>query len=142
MTAAHLPYNFIEHDGGRSMSKRPGQSRDCAVRSVAIAFDTPYDNVYEDFANLGRKCGGGTPKKVWQAYLDIRGAKRISFPAKPGKRRMNPTAFSAIFTKGAYVLQMAQHLTACVDGIIYDTIPVREGGCIYAVWEAQKNDHP
>ena len=46
---------------------------------------------------------------------------KLSFPAKKGESRMNGEKFCKLYPKGRYILCMANHLTACVDGIIYDT---------------------
>ena len=71
---------YMKNDGGRASSKRPKQKNDCVVRAIAVAFNLPYDDVYETMADLGRKCGRGTDKDAWQSWINMKATKH-SFPA-------------------------------------------------------------
>lgn len=128
-----MNYPFQTHDAGRSQSKRPKQRQDCVIRAIAIAEERPYDQIFDTFSDGGRKNNTGTPKKLWKLYLHA--FQRIAFPARAGLARVNLARFTEENPKGRYVLQMAGHLTACIDGVIHDTEPPRESGCVYACWK-------
>lgn len=125
--------NFVADDGGRSASKRPKQRNDCVVRAIAIASERPYDEVYDELAAAGRQCGRGTAKNVWQVLLSDRG-ERIAFPAVAGQARMKPAEFCRRFPSGRWVIQMAGHVAAVVDGVVHDDFQPRETACVYAAW--------
>lgn len=122
-----------QHDGGRSRSNRPGQRRDCVVRAVAIAACLPYDLVYDQFADAGRKSGRSTPKPIWKGYLAQ--ARKLSFPAVKGQRRTSLRDFAAAYSSGRYVVQCAGHLMAVVNGFVYDDQCPRANACVYAAFQ-------
>jgi len=127
--------NYQFNDGGRAISKRPKQKNDCVVRAVALVLDVPYDTVYDMFARLGRTCGRGTSKIVWQSYLDSNNRlKKISFPAQKGIKRMDLNNFHKVYCRGTYIVQCAGHLTVVKDGVILDSFVPRVNACVYAVW--------
>lgn len=69
-----------------------------------------------------------------QPYIEkVLGGKPISFPAVKGSPRMNGERFCNNYPSGRYILQMANHLTACVDGVIYDTWDCSDK-CVYRAW--------
>lgn len=84
-------YPLVITDAGRSTSKRPRQRDDCTVRAVAIALDLSYDDAYELLASAGRKCGKRFQLDDWLKFQPF--ARRESFPAAKGERRMNPVRF-------------------------------------------------
>lgn len=126
--------NYVTDDGGRSHSNRPKQRNDCVVRAIAIASARPYDEVYDEMASAGRKSGRGTSKDVWQVWLSER-ADRVSFPAVAGQERMKPGTFCQLYPVGRWVIQMAGHVAAVVDGVVHDAEKPRETACVYAAWQ-------
>lgn len=131
--------NYQYDDGGRSTSRRPRQKLDCVVRAIAIAFASPYDEIYDLLAELGRKCGRSTPKKLWQDWLNKnKCAVRCSFPAVRGQPRMNLVSFCNHFSTDTYVVQMAGHLCAVINGIVHDVDQPRWTACVYAAWRIEK----
>lgn len=126
---------FSIDDAGRSQSLRPKQKRDCVVRAIALASGMPYDSVYDGLAAMGRKCGRSTSKEIWKAYLDSPAWIKEVFPAIPGQARMHLESFRQGHPLGRFVVQMARHLTAVIDGVIRDDFEPRLEGCVYAVWK-------
>lgn len=129
----HLGVKFRQYDSGRGESKRSRQKNDCTVRAYAAAFDLPYDEVYDSFAVLGRKCGRGFnfrdfakthPRLRWH-----------SFPAEKGKSRMNPAKFGAAYPTGRWIARTAKHVFAIIDGVVIDTHSPSPARCIYGAWE-------
>lgn len=140
---------FIQHDGGRSTSRRPKQKNDCTVRALALVTGKPYDYIYDLVAADGRKCGRGfdirrffTPRRGdnFQALLNRLGLASVqwtAFQAIKGQRRMNPRAFAAQYPSGRFICKTAGHVYAVIDGTVYDTSPAREDRCIYGAWRIE-----
>ena len=128
---------FKEYDAGRSTSFRPKQGRDCVVRVYAIMMDIPYDSAYETFAGLGRKSGCSTPKRMWQNLLCDHAVVELRFPAVSGQKRMNLISFCNEYRLGTFLVQMAGHVTAVIDGVVHDVFEPRHNGCVYAAWRKE-----
>ena len=127
--------NYHYDDAGRAKSKRSKQTNDCVIRAISLTLKQPYDEVYDGFMALGRKCSRGTPKKVWQQFLNSdKRFVRKPFPAVAGQPRMSLEKFAEIFDSGLYIVQMAGHLTTVINGSVYDVFEPRKDGCVYAVW--------
>jgi hypothetical protein len=128
---------YIYNDGGRSLSKRPKQKRDCVIRAISIVAYESYDKIYDELAFLGRKSGSGTKKEIWKELLNSKSFNftKISFPAITGQARMNLANFCELYPQGRYVIQMAGHLTAVIDGIIMDDFKPIETKCVYCAWK-------
>lgn len=136
-TVSAVPRPFVQHDGGRSMSRRPRQRLDCAVRAIATALVMDYDRVYDALAAGGRKSGRSTPKATWKAFLGGR-CERVAFPAAAGAARVNVVGFCAgAGAKGRWVVQCAKHLFAVIDGTVFDDGQPRWNACVYAAWRAK-----
>ncbi len=127
---------FHQADGGRATSRRPRQKSDCAVRACAIASGLPYDQVYDDLATLGRRCSRGTPTGAIATWLRLRCcAARHAFPAVAGQMRMHVDAFLAgPGAQGRWVVRIAGHVFATVDGVAHDTSMPRQDACVYCAW--------
>ena len=126
---------FHATDGGRASSRRQRQKNDCAVRACAIATGLPYDQVYNELAALGRRCGRGTDRKVLVGWLRQR-ATYQAFQAVAGQRRLDLEAFrKTIGATGSWVARVAGHVTAVIDGAIHDTSHPRPDACVYCAWK-------
>ena len=123
-----------QNDAGRSTSLRPKQSLDCVIRAIALASQKPYDEVYDLMASAGRKSGRSTPKKVWKEVIHPMGL-HYSFPAEKGLPRTTLADFAATFNSGRWVVQLAGHLTAVVNGEVLDTECPRSNACVYGAWK-------
>ena len=73
--------------------------------------------------------------KNYKYYLEeVLGATKISFPAVRGEERMNGERFMIEYYRGSYVLVMANHLSCCVDGHIYDIWDCTDK-CVYMAYK-------
>lgn len=110
---------------------------DCVKRAISKACDMDYHDVSLALNRYKKVTGAtkfNTDRNPEKWLENVAKAKRMSFPAKRGCVRMNGERFCKAYPKGRYVLQMAGHLTACVDGVIYDTWDCSEK-CVYKAWE-------
>ena len=130
-----LEYPWVSHDAGRANSSRPRQRNDCTVRALAIARSMSYDDAYDLLKDAGRKCSRGFHFGDWVEAQPW--AKKISFPAIKGQRRMNPARFVVDFPEGRYILRVAKHVFAVVDGVAYDTFENAPDRCVYCAWKIE-----
>lgn len=130
-----LPWEY--DDGGRSAAGYRGDAGDCVVRSLAIATETPYQEVYDD---LRQRIGGtprdGVAKKHAGAYLTERGYEWVA-KMSIGSGCTTHLAVGEL-PAGRLVCRLSRHLVAVVDGVVRDTYdPTRDGTrCVYGYWIA------
>lgn len=124
-------YKFLNvHPEG----KRVG---DCVKRAITLVAQMDYHQVqlelnrYKKVTGAKKYNSGYNPHKYCENVLHM---EKLSFPAEKGKRRMDGHQFTKQFPKGRYILNMAGHWTACVDGVIYDTWDCRDK-CVYTAYK-------
>lgn len=111
---------------------------DCVKRAIAGAENRDYMEVQRELNRLKKEthCDYFNDRKNITAYMQKHGYMKLSFPAIKGESRMNGERFCQEYPKGRYILNMAGHLTCCVDGVIYDTWDCSQK-CVYNVWKVQ-----
>jgi len=127
---------FISNDGGRAAAGFLGQTGDCVTRSIAIATETPYLEVYNDLKTLaGESPRKGVSKKIYKPYLE----DKLGWIWTPTMEigtgcqvHLRPDELPT----GRLVARLSRHLTAVIDGIVHDTHnPSRDGTrCVYGYW--------
>ena len=110
---------------------------DCVKRAITTVTGIDYQQVQLEL-NRYKKisgCAKFNDNKNWKGYVEnVLHLKKLSFPAEPGVPRMNGERFCELYPKGKYLLRMAHHLTACIDGVIYDTWDCSDK-CVYNAYE-------
>lgn len=115
---------------------------DCVKRAITLVADMDYMEVQRQLNNYKKVTGAKyfnsdyNPHKYCENVLKM---KKLSFPAEPGKPRMNGILFCSTHPKGRYILNMAHHWTACIDGIIYDTWDCSDK-CVYTAYEMRSDE--
>ena len=110
---------------------------DCVKRAITTAAQMDYHEVQLELNRHKRLTGAKyfNEDKNWKSYVEnVLNGTKLSFPAKRGMPRMNGERFCKAYPKGRYILNMAGHLSCCVDGIIYDTWDCSEK-CCYTAYE-------
>ena len=113
--------------------------RDCVKRAITIATDKDYMEVQRELNRIKKitKCEKFNEDRNFKYYLEkILNCKKLSFPAVKGQSRMNGERFCEQFPKGKYILNMAGHLSCCIDGVINDTWDC-SNKCVYNAWEVK-----
>lgn len=137
---------FVYHDGGRAKAGYTGSADDCVVRAIAIATQLPYQDVYNGINNAAsverkgkRKRGissarNGVYKQTTRRYIESLGWRwtptmHIGAGCTVHLRRDE-------LPSGRLIISVSKHLTAVIDGVIYDTFdPSRNGTrCVYGYW--------
>lgn len=110
---------------------------DCVKRAISKASGMDYHEVSLEL-NRHKKITGASKfnlDKNWKSYIEnVLNGRKLSFPAVAGKPRMNGERFCIAYPKGSYILNMAGHLSCCIDGIIYDTWDCTSK-CVYTAYE-------
>jgi len=149
--------NFKYNDGGREAAGYKGLAADCVVRSIAIATETPYKEVYDAINLISRaehignhkrsksSARNGVYKITYQKYLESLGWKWTPTVRIGSGCRVHLT--DGELPTGRLIVRVSKHLTAVIDGIINDTFdPQRStiivenglkriaGRCVYGYW--------
>lgn len=123
-------YAWQRTDAGRAASRRPKQTNDCTVRAVAVACGLAYGLLADAGRVSGRRMTGFPEWLAHQGW-----AIKHGFPAVKGRRRMTVAAFVAAYPRGRFIVRVAKHVFAAIDGVVYDDIAPRRDRCVYTVWE-------
>jgi len=144
------------NDGGRADAGFKGGAGDCVVRSIAIAAELPYMQVYEDLRDAnaryaqerdnklsrhlnqrGSSPRNGNHRNVFHDYILSHGFKWVP-TMKVGagcQVHLRPKELPA----GTLIVKVSKHLTAVIDGVIQDTHDPSRGGnrCVYGYYIKQ-----
>jgi hypothetical protein len=146
----HEHLRWVHHDGGRAAAGYRGKAGDCTTRAIAIASGLPYAEVHAALAhgNGSQRRSKRTPKKSHTADSGINtGRKWFKDYMHLLGFRWTPTMHIGQGCKvhlrkgelpmGRLVVSVSKHVTAVIDGVIYDTYnPHRDGTrCVYGYWK-------
>lgn len=140
---------FVFNDGGRAESGRKGFAGDCVARSIAIASELPYAEVYDTLAegNANQRSSKHSPKRSRSAREGINTSRKwfkdymasIGFVWVPTMKvgegcKVHLRADE--LPSGRLVVAVSKHFTAVIDGTLHDTYdPSRDGTrCVYGYW--------
>lgn len=155
----HSRYSFWLNDGGRERAGFKGGAGDCVVRSIAIAANLPYMQVYEDlrlanerYAQVkndrlakrlsikGASPRNGNHRNVFHDYILAQGFEWVP-TMKIGagcQVHLRPDELP----NGVLIAKVSKHLTTIIDGVIHDTHdPSRDGNrCVYGYYIKKRQD--
>lgn len=122
-----MPLAIHYTDAGRSRSKRPKQTVDCSVRSLASTTGSSYDFAYDALKAAGRKSNRGFDIERWARTNTINGRRFSNFQAFPyypteARRRYRLSDFLEDHPKGDFIVGTAKHVQAVRDGIVWDDL--------------------
>ena len=146
-------YPFQRNDGCREAAGFKGGAGDCVVRSIAIAANLPYLQVYQDlrtanasYADLrndrlarrlnqtGSSPRNGNHRNVFHDYIIGLGFEWVP-TMKLGagcQVHLRPDELPS----GILIVKVSKHLTAIIDRVIQDTHDPSRGGnrCVYGYY--------
>jgi hypothetical protein len=139
---------IIFNDGGRLEAGYKGKAGDCVIRSIAIATEKPYQEVYSEIFELQKKYqstrrkksrGSASPregvhKEVYHPYLLKLGFEWVSCMQIGSGCKVHLKADE--LPSGVIIARVSKHLTTLIDGIIHDTFDCSRGGtrCVYGYY--------
>jgi len=139
---------WVYDDGGRKAAGFKGHTGDCVTRSIAIATQIPYLEVYaglNETAKRERPRGSrkrsssrtGIARPTIKRYLE--GVLGWLWWPTMGigtgcKIHLRPDELPS----GRLVVSCSRHLVAMIDGVIHDTHDPSRGGtrCVYGYWQS------
>ena len=135
--------DFVFHDGGRVAAGYRGATGDCVTRSIAIATGKPYQEVYIALNRLAETERVGKRKKrrsssrtgvfrrTYQHYLESLGWQWTSTMSIGSGCQVHLRASEP--PSGPLIVKVSRHLTAMIDGVLYDTHNCSRGEtrCVY-----------
>jgi len=141
---------FMFHDGGRAAAGYKGKTGDCVTRSIAIATERTYQEVYDSlnrFAQAERiskrkrrrsSSRTGVFRQTYQTYLESLGWRWTSTMSIGSgcKIHLRPSELP----RGPLIVKVSRHLTVVIDGVLYDTHDCSRGGtrCVYGYFSRPK----
>lgn len=98
------------------------QYGDCVIRSFTKATGKAWADVFDELVPIARElqCMPNS-KSCYTRYLTENGFTYHGISNAKGSKRPTVDRFAKDHTTGVYVLVVANHLVAVVDGIYYDT---------------------
>ena len=88
---------------------------DCVIRSLSVLTNKPWRVVYDELSDLAGDMGlMFDDVEFVEDYLDNRYDRECHYSKKVGE-------FAREYPIGKYAVTMDGHITAIIDGIIYDT---------------------
>lgn len=94
---------------------------DCTVRALANSTGLSWVEAYDYMSERGRRdfC---MPNDFtfMRGWLEEDGAKWTAVKAVKGKKRQTVLGFAETHPKGRYIIRIANHICACVNGVILD----------------------
>ena len=142
-----MSYLAMEYnDGGRSKAGYTGATGDCVCRAISIATETPYQEVYDALAGMGKK--ERKSKRRSHKSHPRTGVYRVTYEKFLKQLGWTFHATMGIGTgcrvhlradelpEGRLIVRVSKHLTTVIDGVLYDTHdPTREGTrCVYGYY--------
>jgi hypothetical protein len=135
--------DFVFHDGGRMAAGYRGATGDCVTRSIAIATGKPYQEVYIALNRLAETERVGKRKKrrsssrtgvfrrTYQHCLESLGWQWASTMSIGSGCQVHLRASE--LPSGPLIVKVSRHLTAMIDGVLYDTHNCSRGEtrCVY-----------
>ncbi len=98
---------------------------DCTVRALSKVFNISWIEAFDLMIPYCRKYQIPniffTSKKIEQEIMKDLGFEYFGISNKKGSKRPTVEEFAASHKKGSYILNLANHEVACVDGCFYDT---------------------
>ena len=125
------------NDGGRSKYFSAKRVNDCVVRSIAIATNKDYKEVYQTIKRIiGYTPRNGVYKKDTKKVMEHFGGTWVSCSGI-GRRLKMHLKSSEMPLQGRIIAQVTKHLTCIIDGVINDTYdPSRHGTrMVYGYWK-------
>jgi hypothetical protein len=148
---------FVVNDGGRKDAGFKGDVGDCVCRSITIITEKPYKEVYDALNEISKEMGywhrthpvktkygnsrekmsssrTGHMRKVYEKYLFSLGYKWIPTMKIGSGCKVHLKADE--LPNGRLIVAVSRHITAVIDGVIYDTYDCsrKEKRCVYGYY--------
>lgn len=111
------------------------RAADCTVRALMKLLETSWEDAYDELCNAGRFLKRMPDEIDSVAHaLSLYGYTKNSIPVTKGSKRPTVASFAAEHPTGRYLLNVANHVVAVVDGHYYDSWDCGSK-CVYTYYE-------
>lgn len=95
---------------------------DCVIRALTKVTSKSWLEVFDDLIPFAREtqCMPNS-KPAYENYLLSNGFEYVGVSNKKGTKRPTVDSFTKDHKEGTYILSVANHIVASVDGVYYDT---------------------
>ena len=138
---------FVQDDGGREEAGFKGRTGDCVTRAIAIATGVPYKEVYNALNELAKNERTGKRKKKKSAartgvykdtarkYIESLGWEWV--PTMQIGQGCKVHLRGDELPSGRLIVKVSKHMTAVIEGVIYDTYDCSRQGqrCVYGYYK-------
>lgn len=136
MTNAKTSKYFI-HYNPNPLQKETG---DCLIRALCKITGVSWVSMYIELSDLGREnCTPFTALNMDYLFVDFYEFKKHKVSRQKGRKALNVEAFCKEHPKGKYILRLAHHVIAVVDGRYYDLYPCWDKKTVYTYYEYPAN---
>ena len=126
---------MISHKHWKWFQPNNHKTGDCVIRAFCKYWDVDWLTAFDMLVPVARKRQENLGLLLQYADGDISevGLKWYSLPAVKGKKRQTVESFAKNHPTGRYILRVASHVVAVVDGFYWDIW--ESGDCaIYGYW--------
>lgn len=129
---------FGKHYRYFNANPKKNEVDDCVIRSLAVAFDYPWLKVFDELTSIARENFTVLNfKDCYEKYLSEHEVEPIKTMTQKQRKKMTGLDFSKKYKEGRFILRMANHLSVCVDGVIYDTWDCTDK-MVYKAWRVKE----
>ena len=111
---------------------------DCTIRALSKALDCTWLEAFDRTIPYCREFQVSNifsaPSNIERQMIEPLGFKYYGISNKKGSKRPTVDGFAKTHTTGTFILNVANHEVACVDGYYYDTWDCGEC-CLYGYYE-------
>ena len=139
--------NFVYDDGGRADAGFKGKADDCVCRSLAIATERPYKEIYDLINKYGKaerasKCyarssarTGVRPGTVKKILADL-GWKWVPTMQIGSGCQVHLRDEDLPYPIPRIIVNVSGHITTVIYGVVHDTYDCSRDGnrCVYGYW--------
>lgn len=127
-------HTFTRFDAGSTA--RNWDTGDCTVRALCTATAMTYReawNLLYTMQGEHKTCSFRLVEFLRREPRRLHAREYMPFKAVRGQNRMTGQEFCKRYPKGRYLLRLAHHVVAVVDGRLYDTWD-SSAKCVYGAW--------
>lgn len=124
---------YYQHYNPNPSGKETG---DCIIRALCKITDRDWLSIYDDLCKLGREnFTPFTSLSMDYVFVDYRKFKKHKVTRQKGRKALNVETFCKEHPTGKYIIRLAHHVIAVVDGKYYDIYPCWDKKTVYTYYE-------
>lgn len=120
-----------------NINPKQRKASDCVIRTFALALNQSWEDTYRELCELGVKMYRiPNEKATYEKYAKNKNMEKKKIELVNG-RKPTVESFADSHKKGTYILSVANHLVAVINGKYYDSWDCGHKS-VYTFWEVTK----